>query len=156
MITRPFNFESHLTPPRSGIDLLPLINVCVLLLFFALLGSRFVLAPGTAMKLQLPTTTGHPPDALATSRVLTVGEVEGREMLIFEGRILNLVSFERHLRERADIYRGEVLLVRMDRDVSMELLVRVTALAREGGFSDILVAAEPEQAVPASGLGVLE
>jgi len=149
MITRPFNFEAHVTKPSTSFDIVPLLNVCVLLLFFGLLGSRFVLAPGVAINLRLPASDGTPAEALPTSRVLTVGEAGGREMLIFEGRILNLDSLERLLGERAGAYAGEVLLLRMDRDVSMVLLVRVCELAKRAGFDQVLLAAEPEQALGA-------
>lgn len=151
MITRPFNFEAHLRPPSMALDLVPFVNVCALLLFFGMLGSRFILAPGVAMKLELPATAGAPHDALPTSRVLTVGEVDGREMLIFDGRILNLASFERYLQERGQAFAGEVLLVRMDRDVSMVLLVRVCEMARHGGFETVMLATEPEPAVSPGG-----
>lgn len=146
MITRPFDFEVHLAKPESRLDLVPFLNVGVILLFFGVLGSRFVLAPGVAINLRLPATATTPPDALPTSRVLTVGEVEGREMLIFEGRILNLASFERLLREKAAEFSGDVLLVRMDRDVSTSLLARICELAKHAGFNQILLAAEPEAA----------
>jgi biopolymer transport protein ExbD len=149
VITRPFNFESHVTPPPTGLDVISFVNVCALLLFFGLLGSRFVIAPG--LKLELPTTAGQPPDALVAPRVLTVSEVDGREMLIFEGRILNLAAFERLLRDPAGTFGGEALLVRSDRDVSMALLVRVTEVATKAGFSDVLLAAEPEQALVPGG-----
>lgn len=149
MITRPFNFEAHLTRPESRFDLVPFVNVGAILLFFGLLGSRFVLAPG--MAINLPATSAMPQDALLTSRVLTVGEVEGRESLIFEGRILNLASFERLLTEQANEFSGDVLLVLMDRDVSMVLLVRVCELAKRAGFNQVLLAAEPEPAVSVRG-----
>jgi biopolymer transport protein ExbD len=153
MITRPFNFESHVRPPPSGPDVVSFVNVCALLLFFGMLGSRFVLAPGMALKLRLPATVGAAHDALPTSRVLTVSEVEGREMLIFEGRIHTLASFARALGEHPGGFAGEVLLLRMDRDVSMELLVRVTEQATKAGFADVMLAAEPEPAVTTGGGG---
>jgi biopolymer transport protein ExbD len=146
MITRPFNFEAHVTRPPSGLDLVPFVDMCALLLFFGLMGSRFVLAPGTAVNLRLPTTPAAPSDALPTSQVLTVAEVDGREMIIFDGRILNLASLDRLLNEHRGGYGGEILLVRMDRDVSMDLLARVCELARRSGFQQVLLAAEQEPA----------
>jgi biopolymer transport protein ExbD len=151
MITRPFNFETHLTRPHSRLDLVPFVDVGVILLFFGLLGSRFVLAPGVAINLRLPATAAATLDALPTSRVLTVMEVEGHEMLIFEGRILNLASFERLLKEQAADFSGDVLLVRLDRDVSTSLLARVCELAAHAGFNQVLLAAEPEPAASVGG-----
>ena len=146
MITRPFNFEAHLRRFPAGIDLVPFIDVCVILMFFGVFGSRFILAPGVAIDLRLPEAAAVSHEALPTSRVVTVGEVDGSEMLIFEGRILDVPKFDRFLQDRAGAYEGEVLLVRMDRDVSMDLLVRVMATARKAGFEQVLLAAEPEAA----------
>lgn len=144
MITRPFNFEAHLRRPTARLEVVPFINVCLILLFFALLHSRFVVAPGVS--LALPTTKAEPMDAVATSRVLTVKEVQGGEMLIFEGRILKLESFEKALAGFTAGAPGEVLLVRADRDVSVQLLVRVCELAERAGFQRVQIAAEPEKA----------
>lgn len=151
MITRPFNFVAQVRQTRAGIDLVPFVDVCIILLFFGLFGSRFILAPGVAVDLQLPAASGAPPDAVPTSRVLTVGEVGGREVLMFEGRILDLEKFERFLKERAGRFEGEVLLLRMDRDVSMVFLTRVMETAKIGGFARALLAVEPEPATQPSG-----
>ncbi len=151
MITRPFDFAAQIKHPRSGIDLVPFFDVCVILLFFGMFGSRFVLAPGVAVDLRPPATAGVPRDALPTSRVLTVSEIDGRAMLMFEGRILDVAKLERFLAERAGQYQGEVLLVRMDRDVSMVLFVRVLEVAKRAGFDQILLAAEPESAADVHG-----
>lgn len=153
MITRPFQLEARVSKPAGGLDLVPFLDVVVILLFFGLLGSRFILSPGVAVNLRLPTMLGAPTDALPTSRVLTIGEVAGSEMVIFEDRILNMVSLERLFTEREGAFADEVLLVRIDRDVSMVLLVRLCDLAKRAGFSQILLAAEPEPAVPAGGGG---
>jgi biopolymer transport protein ExbD len=151
MITRPFNFASHLRRFRRGLDLVPFLDVCVIVVFFGLFGSRFILAPGVAIDLQLPESGTAAGDVLPTSRVVTVGEVDGGEMLIFEGRIFDLPKFERFLAERSGSYTGEVLLVRMDRDVSMSLLVRVMEVAKQAGFEQVLLAAESEAAAAPPG-----
>jgi biopolymer transport protein ExbD len=141
MITRPFNFESHLKELPTRFDGIPFVNVALLGLFFALLSSRFVLAPGIA--LELPTVEGVPRDMAAASRVLTLSESEGAEMLIFEGRMCTLESFRQLLDVRRGEFDSEVLLVRADRDVSLQLLSQVWALSSQAGFSRILLAAEP-------------
>lgn len=153
MITQPFNFAAHVQRPRAGLDLVPFLDVCIIALFFGVFASRFVLAPGQAIDLHLPVTEAGSADALPTSRVVTVGEVNGREMLIFEGRILDIAKFQRFLEERTGQFQGEVLLVRMDRDVSMVLLVRVLETAKGAGFDQVLLAAEPEAATAGGAAG---
>ncbi len=141
MITRPFNFESRLKELPTRFDSIPFINVGLLGLFFVLLSSRFVLAPGIAI--DLPTVEGVPRDVAAASRVLTLSESQGAEMLIFEGRMCTLESFKQLLEARKGEFESDVLLVRADRDVSLQLLAKVWALGAQAGFSRILLAAEP-------------
>ena len=143
MITQPFNFAAHLRRPSTRLEVVAFVDVAMLLLFFAVLGSRFVLAPG--ITLDLPTTPGPPPDAVMATRVLTVAENDGVEMLIFEGRIHSIGTFKSVLEARGDEMRGEVLLVRADRDVSTKTLVQVCDLAVKAGFVRVQLAAEQER-----------
>jgi biopolymer transport protein ExbD len=147
MITRPFDFAAHLRRPSAHLEAVPFIDACLLLLFFAVLGSRFVLAPGVAI--DLPATRGAPPDAVVTTRMLTVAENDGQEMLIYDGRIHRFDSFAAALEAQRSELAGEVLLVRMDRDVSMRVWVKVCELAEQAGFVRVLMAAEPERALDA-------
>lgn len=142
MITKPFNFSERLKVPSEGIEAVPFIDVILILLFFSILSSRFVFAPG--ITLSLPTTIEAPGDVVAASSVLTVNEIEGREMLIFKGGIFTLETLPRAFENRE---RGteEVLLVRVDQTVSMQLLVRVCELAEDAGFVRVQIAAEPEK-----------
>jgi biopolymer transport protein ExbD len=145
MITRPFNFEAQLKRPSSRMDAIPFINVCAVVLFFSILSSRFVLAPG--ITITLPATRQAAPDYALATRFLNVREVQGGEMLLFEGKILKLDSFEKELEKMAATAPGEILLIRMDRGVSAGLWVRVVELVRRAGFASIQVAVEPERAV---------
>ena len=46
MITRPLELETRLSPPPRDLDFVAWVNVGVIVLFFSLLGSSFVLPPG--------------------------------------------------------------------------------------------------------------
>jgi biopolymer transport protein ExbD len=147
MITKPFNFESHLRRPVARFESMPFINVCLIALFFTVFKSPYVMAPGSTV--ELPKTRGAPIDAVATSRVLTVGENDGREMLIFDGRFHKIDTLGEALKVRVAESPGETLLIRADRDVSMQLLVRICEMAEQSGYARIHLAAEPERAVAA-------
>lgn len=145
MITKPFNFAGNLKPPSTRIEAIPFVDVILIFVFFLLLSSRFVFAPG--ITLALPTTLQAPADIVTASAVLTVNEIEGREMLIFDGEIYTLETLERAFNEREQ-GTDEVLLVRMDQTVSMQLLVRVCEIAEYGGFVRVQIAAEQEKVRP--------
>lgn len=128
-------------------ELVPFIDVVVVALFFVLLSSRFVLAPG--ISISLPTVENLPRDAAATSRVLTISESQGAQMILFEGRVFSsLDAFGRVLADRSDEFQSEILLIRADRDVSLELLARIWDLCGKAGFERVLLAAEPARLAP--------
>ncbi|TVR54118.1 MAG: biopolymer transporter ExbD [Puniceicoccaceae bacterium] len=143
----PLNLQDQLPRPTRRFPLLPILDVALILLFFGLFQSGFVVAPG--LSLELPRTAGEPVDHAARFRILTVEEVEGSELLIFEGRVLNLAGLERLLPTLEKPTRDEVLLIRLDRRVSLETLVRISEVARDAGFERIHLAAESAPAAAA-------
>ena len=58
MITRPLDLQSRLSAPPRDLDFFAWVNVAVIALFFGLLGSRFVLAPGLPVGVAAIPTTG--------------------------------------------------------------------------------------------------
>ena len=145
MITRPFNFEAMIKRPEARLEAVPFIDVFLIAVFFSVLSSKFVLAPGIA--LSLPSTRAAPVDAIPTAHVLTVMETQGAEVLIYEtGGILTLDSFAKVLAERGEDFSDAVLLIRADRDVSLQVLTRVWEIALEAGFGRVMIGAEPERA----------
>lgn len=148
MIVQPFNFTARLKQTSVGFDIVPFIDFCLLLVFFTVLGSRFVVAPG--LTVNLPAMQAATSDAVPTSRVLTVGEVEGRELIIYDNRVQSLKTLADSFAEHPAAAPGEVLLLRLKRDVSVQLLVQINELAAQAGFSAVQIAAEPEQASASS------
>lgn len=143
MITRPFDFCSQLRRPGNGIEVLPFVDACLILVCFTLLSSKFVLAPGISVA--LPRTVGAPPDATPASRVLSVSKaLGGNEMLIFDGKIFRLETLAKYLADGRRAEPNEVLLIQFDAAVSVELEARVFEIARGAGFSSVQAAMEPE------------
>src|SRR5207248_1917121 len=58
MITRPLDLAAKLRPEPRNFDFLFLVNGGLLVLFFLLFESRFVLAPGLGLDLHLPEVPG--------------------------------------------------------------------------------------------------
>lgn len=141
MKARPFNFEAHLRRKSRRLDPVPFIDACLIVIFFSLFGSTYVFAPGVT--LNLPTSRTAILDALPVYEVLTVGEIEGSERILYDGRIFNLETFEKSLIGSESERGGVTLLVRMDEDVSVRTLSEVCDIARGAGFREVQIAAEP-------------
>lgn len=147
MITRPFDLESRLSAPPRDFNAIAWVNVCVIALFFSVLGSRFVLAPGLLLKVDsaafgLPTTPG-------VQNVRTAAVVVGYrrdDVIMFDGAIITLPQLRERLTAYAHQHPGEVLLLLADRQVSVKALADLSAMAQSIGFAYVQIAAEPQAA----------
>lgn len=140
MITRPLDLASRLRKPARSMDAFFYINVGVIVLFFVLFGSRFVLAPGLGVDFRLPVL----PEALqGASRTDVVIAVKRRDMALVEGAVLDFPRLEAWLKRRVAGREGLRLLIQADAGLTTSDLTELYAMAREAGFAGVTVAAEP-------------
>src|SRR4051812_50199863 len=95
MITRPLELESRLSPPPRDLDFFAWVNVGLIALFFTLLGSRFVLAPGLLVgsaDFRLPATQGL--QAFPTASVVVSYRQD--ERIVFAGGFFQTASLLDH------------------------------------------------------------
>ena len=140
---RPFDFEAHLHPKSRRMDPVPFIDACLIVIFFSLFGSSYVFAPG--ITLHLPHSRTAAADALPVYEVLTVGEIEGAERILY--RWSDLQSGD--LRVRACSVRDRSgarppCSSGWARTCRCGTLSQVCDIARAAGFREIQIAAEPE------------
>jgi len=72
MITRPLDLASKLRKAPQNFDALFYVNAGLLVLFFTLFGSRFVLAPGFGVDFRLPVVEGANAGARSPTHVINV------------------------------------------------------------------------------------
>ncbi|MFI5335289.1 MAG: ExbD/TolR family protein [Opitutales bacterium] len=149
MITRPLDLESRLSRPPRDLDVFFWVNLAAVALFFTLMGSRFVLAPGQLVQVgqtpgELPQITSAAPGAASV-----VVSYRRDNMVIFDGGIHELRDLRQPMETYVRKHPGSVLLVRVDRQVSMQGFLDLCDLARKAGFIQVLVAAEPHENEPA-------
>ncbi len=149
MITRPLDLESRLGKPPRDFDVVFWVNVGVIALMFGLLGSRFVLLPGltvgvdgAAEAFALP-QVGRASEGAGTASVVV--SYRRDNVILFEGGMYSLPELRRHMESYARTHAGAVLLVRADRQVSMQAFLDLCDMARAIGFANVLVAAEPQE-----------
>ncbi len=153
MITQPLDLQSRLSPPPRDLDFFAWVNVGLIVLFFGLLGSRFVLVSGIPIgvegdaNLVLPAVAGAMQNAAPASVVVSCRR---DNVILFEGGMYTLADLRRHMRSYVEKHPGAVMLVRIDRQVSTQSLLDLCEMAREVGFANVVVAAEqPQPAVAA-------
>jgi biopolymer transport protein ExbD len=145
MITRPLDLASRLRPPPRNFDFLFLVNGGLLVLFFGLFGSRYVLAPGLwiddahAREVVLPRTEGAIQSAARTSIVISV---TGPGVVVTDDGRYSYAEFRNWLQRRGRAEPGARLLVRADVSLPMQDFAEISAMARAAGLS-VQFAAEP-------------
>ncbi len=139
MIARPLDLASRLRPPPHGMGSLHYLNVILLVVFFSLLGSRFVLSPGLGVDFELPTLDGARAGAAQTPfyiNVLRSGQIFTDDGLVDMGQLHDW------LKARAAREARPTLLVRASSEVSLSELVEIQGVARSAGFGRVLIGAE--------------
>lgn len=145
MITHPLELQSRLSPPSRDLDFFAWVNVAVIVLFFGLLGSRFVLAPGMSIgvggeqNLVLPEISGATESAGPASVVVSYRR---DNVILFEGGMYTLPELRKHMESYARLHPGAVMLVRADRQVSVQAFADLCKMAESVGFANVLLAAE--------------
>jgi biopolymer transport protein ExbD len=139
MISRPLDLASRLQPrPRSGLAFF-FVNAAVLIVFFSLFGSRFVLAPGLGVDFQLPRIAGASSGAVRTSHVVTV--VSAGQ--VFAGDGLRSPSQLRDwLVAQASTTKEPSLLILANERVPVSVIADIAGMAASTGFSVHVAATE--------------
>lgn len=148
MITRPLDLASKLRPEPRNCDALFLVNGGLLVLFFMLFGSRFVLAPGLGVDFKLPEMPGALANAMATTSTISVKN-SGQ---IFADGLLTMAQLRDWLKMEVRKTKQPALLVRMSAGVPVSVQNEIVAAAREAGFGPniVLAAEEPSADAPRS------
>lgn len=146
MITRPLDLESRMSPPPRDFNAVAWVNVGLIVLFFSLLGSRFVLATGVlvgvgeAGAIELPSVD---PASASTTATSVVVSYRRDNVILFEGGMYSLAELRKHMEVYTKNNPGSVMLVRADKQVSNQALADLFAMAGAVGFKNVLLAAEP-------------
>jgi len=147
MITRPLELSSRLSHPARDWDWLFFVNVGLIVLFFDLLGSRFVLAPGLGTDFRMPVMPAAKAGASVTTHVISVK----RGPLIFtDTGNLSMPQLKVWLKDAARGSKEPILLVRASSEVTFEDLTEITTSAQQAGFIRIVLGAEAPSEGPAA------
>ena len=81
---------------------------------------------------------------IPTSAVVTVLTVRENDMVLFEGNIVRPRALEREFSKYFEMRKKEnsVILIKLDKTVRVDSLLRILDLARRSGFAQVQIAAE--------------
>lgn len=139
MLSQPLQLERYIrTNPETSLEVVPLVDILVMVVFFGLFGSPFVVPSGVPVDLELNE------DLVSGIGVTAVLTVKRDNMLLFEGQNLKLGQFEAKAREYLVGKEDAVLLLRLDPDIKVETFFQISGEAKKAGFSKVHVAGEKE------------
>lgn len=140
MITRPLDLSSRLRPQPRSADWLFFVNAGLLVLFFVLFGSRFVLSPGIGVDFVLPEVPGTSTDLRATTHVI---KVENAGQIMVDDGFRNMEQLQEWLNAEAKTEKHPALLVQASAAVPTAISARIVGMAQSAGFSVVLAAQSP-------------
>jgi biopolymer transport protein ExbD len=146
MITRPLELESRMSPPPRELDFVAWVNVGVILLFFSLFGSKFVLAPGLPVGVGETGPVALPSIGTATQNEGTASVVvsfRSDRVILFEGGMYSLAELRKHMEAYVKKHPGAVMLVTADRQVSVQAFADLCEMARSVGFEQVILGGDP-------------
>jgi biopolymer transport protein ExbD len=143
-LSQPLQFRQFLTNRKvSLIDPVPFVDLLFIGIFFASQASWFILTPGASV--QLPVSHSQATVVGEPSAILTVGP---NGLFFFDSRKISRPALRGQLADfvtesrNSSVAQPLLLLIKVDRQVSMELLFTLIDEAREAGFAEIHFAAE--------------
>ena len=139
MITRPLDLASRLAPPPRNFDVFFYVNVPLIVLFFSLFYSRFVLAPGLGVDFRLPVFAGAGAGGRPTDIVIAV---RSADMILVEETVLKLSELKPWLLKQSAGRSGQRLLVQVSAALPTKDTMSIADMATEAGFV-VQIAAEP-------------
>lgn len=127
----------HLRSPRGTFSPLPLADLALILVFFALTGSALVNAPGE--EIALPRDGGGSVTPALADEVATL---RANGILVYRNRLLPANTSREDLVEALSPVEGanRTLLLKADRDTPLGDVLRVTDAARAAGFARVQAA----------------
>ncbi len=135
-------FKTHCQMSKGLVDPAPLVDVVFLLLLFFVLSSPFVMQAGFGVSLP---STSVPTISNFQSLVVTVTR---DNLLFFNNQPTTLEKLEQSLREAVQQGRGRELIIKADRQVSLETVTKIWTAGLRAGITMVNVAARAEAPLP--------
>jgi biopolymer transport protein ExbD len=135
-------FQTHCQMSKGLVDPAPLVDVIFLLLLFFVLSSPFVMQSGFGVVMPSSSAT-----TVTTFQSLVV-TVTRDNLLFFNNQPITLDKLEPALREAVQQGRGRELIIKADRQVSLETVTRIWTAGLRAGITMVNVAARAEAPAP--------
>ena len=142
------NTTAKVRKQEISVDCAALFDILLIALMMTLLGSKFVAATGLGVSFGGGGESGLPkmgvPDSAVANSDMDVLSARGDSMLIFDGAIYTIDSFRKSFSHAGKQERRGTLLIKADKNLSVQTLVEICEAAKSAGFENAIIAAEPD------------
>ncbi len=144
-----FDLSSKLKAPDMRLNITPFVDIGMIAIFFGVFSSGFVFSPG--LPINLPVSSEFSMGGMEVSSVLTV---QRDNMYLFEGRLRDANSLPQSLAEfvQKSDKLSPVLLIKVNRDVSVQTFFDICEMAKKAGFTSVQLATERPESNPETSL----
>jgi biopolymer transport protein ExbD len=128
---------------RSPFDVAPFAAVFFLLVIFLLLAALLP-KPGLALELPKFDVSGPSGELSGASKPSVAVAIDAAGRLFYSNQLVTPDGLEKNLRQAVVVARTPLtLVIEADKSVTYGELVQVALLARNAGFQDVMLAAQP-------------
>lgn len=133
-----FGISRYLKVPSLQLEWVPIVDILVIVFCLSLLSSKYIFSLG--LSVDLPSVVDYQDVRGTNSRVVLT--MAGADMVLYEGRRFSLDSFIEHMSTPEVKQDQGVILLRLNKGIDIELLVRVCGAVRRGGYSGVHIATQ--------------
>jgi biopolymer transport protein ExbD len=145
MITRPLDLQSKLSAPARSFDGLFWLNVGAVVLFFTLLGSKFVLPYGVAVGTDGGSSLPSAPSlAQSISGPTVVVSYRSDNVILFEDGVYPFSDLRSQMERYIKAHPGAIVLLRINAEAPVKAFTQISELAQSLGYGGVVLAAESE------------
>ncbi|MBI4023959.1 MAG: biopolymer transporter ExbD [Verrucomicrobia bacterium] len=125
-------FPRHNTGEQHLLDLVPVVNVVLLLTFFFLLSWSFVLQPGVEVRLPV---TSYPSTSQQGRHIITLkSSTKDDVLMFFDEKSVDRDGLRASIRTASERHFGDWITLNADDSISHGKVQEVAAVAMERGF----------------------
>ena len=127
--------------PMAEMNMIPLIDIALVLLIILMVTTAFIKHPGVALKLPETATREGAPE---TNKDLTIN-VTADGKLYLDGKEQSNENVQAHLRGIAATNKEARILVKGDRDVQYAKVMEVMDMVRQAGLTRVVLPTDPKR-----------
>jgi biopolymer transport protein ExbD len=132
-------FRTYCEIAKGRIDPAPMVDIVFLLLIFLVLSSPFVLQPGFGF---VELAKSNNPQVVSFQNLVVT--ISRENLFFFNTQRITLEALRPALQKAAREIRNPELIIKADRQVSQETVIKIMSMAFEAGITAVNLATRPE------------